>query len=260
MSAPADSAASPPLLCRIVDGVAELTLNRPEASNAVDLPAARWWAATLESLGRDSAVRAVVVLGAGKRFCAGGDVRAMADADDRGGYVTDLAGTMDRVLVALGELDVPVVAGVHGAVAGAGLGLMLACDLVLAGAGTRFTAGYPGVGLSPDCGVSYHLPRAVGQQRALEFLLTGRVLTAEEALDWGLISRIEPDEAVQDRARELARQLAAGPSAALGASRRLVRAGWSLSRAAAGERETTVIGDLARSPDAEKLLRQFTSR
>ena len=178
------------------------------------------------------------------------------------GAVARVSGACPRALVGIdvGVEDVPVVAGVHGAVAGAGLGLMLACDLVLAGAGTRFTAGYPGVGLSPDCGVSYHLPRAVGQQRALEFLLTGRVLTAEEALDWGLISRIEPDEAVQDRARELGRQLAAGPSAALGASRRLVRAGWSLSRAAAGERETTVIGDLAHSPDAEKLLRQFTSR
>lgn len=248
------------LRCEITDGVAELTLNRPEAANAVDLAAARQWVSVLETIGADSSVRSVLVVGAGKRFCAGGDVRAMAGAADPADYVAELADTLDAALVTLGSLPVPVIAAVHGAVAGAGLGLMLACDLILAGAGTRFTAGYPGVGLSPDCGVSYHLPRAIGQQRALEFLLTGRVLSADEALSWGLVTGVEPDDQVHTRARELAQRLAAGPSRALGTTRRLVRQSWTLDRAAAGGQETAAIRELAGGADAGQLLRQFTSR
>ncbi len=156
-----------------VDGnVARITLNRPEVSNAVDLPAAHAFEVAVQRAGADDEVRAVLLTGAGPRFCAGGDLAAMAADEDPAGYVRELALVFDRGLRSLAALPKPVVAAVHGAVAGAGLGVVLSADLVVAARSTKFAFAYTGVGLTPDCGVSVLLPRAIGQQRALQLALT----------------------------------------------------------------------------------------
>jgi 2-(1,2-epoxy-1,2-dihydrophenyl)acetyl-CoA isomerase len=243
----------------VTDGVATVELNRPEAANALDLPLAERLGAVVDRLGGDD-VRSVLVVGAGKRFCAGGDVRSFLASDDPPGYLERLASVADHALQRLAELDKPVVAAVHGAVAGAGLAVMLSCDLVVAAAGTKFVTAYAGIGLTPDCGLSWLLPRAVGQQRALELLLTPRTLSAQEAHEWGLVTTVVDDTEVVERGRQLAASLAAGPASALGQARRLVRSSYAAGRAATGADEARTIAAAVQTDDAQRLISAFTSR
>lgn len=242
------------------EGVAHIQLNRPDASNSVNLPLAEAFGHAVDLAADDDEVRAVLVTGAGERFCAGGDVASMVDAADGPAHVEQLALAFDSALLKLGTLDKPVVAGVRGAVAGAGLALMLTCDIVIAGGATRFLTAYAGVGLTPDCGLSWLLPRAVGQQRALELLMTQRVLGAPEAVEWGMVTEVVPNTAVAERAREVARRWATGPSFAHGQARGLVRASYESTRAAVGIEEARVIALAAAQPDSIRLLDGFARR
>jgi 2-(1,2-epoxy-1,2-dihydrophenyl)acetyl-CoA isomerase len=224
------------------DGVAHVRLNRADSANAFDLDTTRAFADVVGKAAQDGDVRAVLVSGAGARFCAGGDVASFAAADDQPAYIHQLATELDAAFQALAALEKPVVAAVHGAVAGAGLALILSCDLVVAAPGTKFAFAYPGIGFTPDCGVSYLLPRAIGQQRALAFALQGKPATADEALDWGLVTEVT--EEPLDRATEVARGLAGGPAIALGHVRRLLRQGWAMDRQQTGAEEARTITEM----------------
>lgn len=237
------------------DQVAHLELNRPGVANALDLETARELQEVVTRAGRDPEVRAVLLSGAGKRFCAGGDVESFATAGDPPAYLLALAAEADAACRSLAELEKPVVVAVQGAVAGAGLGLMLSADLVIAAPGTKFAFAYPAIGCTPDCGVSYLLPRAIGQQRALAFALSGRAASAEEALAWGLVSEVEAEPLV--RAWEIARTWAAGPAEALGQVRRLLRAGWQLGREEMGQEEARTISRAVQGDEAQRLITQF---
>lgn len=242
----------------VTDGVAHLQLHRPDAANALDLPLARALHAAVDRAGAEDGVRAVLVTGAGARFCAGGDVSSFVVAPDPASYLHELATEADAAVRALADLDKPVVAAVHGAVAGAGLGLMLSCDLVVADPATKFVFAYPGVGLTPDCGVSWLLPRAIGQQRALSFALGGRAVPADEALAWGLVTELA--DPVAARARELAGSLAAGAARAHGQARRLLRAGWEAGRVPTGAEEARTISEMVLGEEAQALIRRFVAR
>jgi 2-(1,2-epoxy-1,2-dihydrophenyl)acetyl-CoA isomerase len=240
---------------QITDGVGHLRLHRPERANAIDLPTADAIDRAVRSFADDERVGAVLVSGAGSRFCAGGDAAAMVVAADQLAYVHDLALRLDSALLRLCELEKPVVCAVHGAVAGAGIALMLSCDVIVAAPQTRFVMAYSGIGFTPDCGASWLLPRAVGQQRALAFALTGRQLLTDEALDWGLVTDVAEDPL--DHASKLAATLAAGPAAALGQTRRLIRNAWTVTRPEAGEDESHTVTAAAAQPYAQAALRRF---
>jgi 2-(1,2-epoxy-1,2-dihydrophenyl)acetyl-CoA isomerase len=240
------------------DGVAHIVLNRPEAANAFDLDTTREFAAVVEQAATDAEVRALMLTGAGSRVCAGGHVASFAAAADQPAYIHQLAVELDAACQALAAVEKPVVAAVHGAVAGAGLALMLSCDVIVSAPGTKFVFAYPGIGFTPDCGVSYLLPRAIGQQRALAFALAGKPATAEEALDWGLVSEVV--EGPEARARDLAAGFAAGPATALGNVRRLLRQGWEMSRAETGAEEARTITEMVRGQEAQALIARFVTR
>lgn len=239
-------------------GVAHITLNRPDAANAFDLETTRELAAAVRHAGADPAARAVLVAGAGPRFCAGGDVASFAAAEDQPAYIGQLATELDAAFRALSSLEKPVVAAVHGAVAGAGLALMLSCDVVIAAPGTKFVFAYPGIGFTPDCGLSYLLPRAIGQQRALAFALAGKPTPAPEALAWGMIAEIAEDAPA--RAADLSRTLADGPATALGQVRRLLRQGWEMDRVEIGAEEARTITEMVKGREAQELIAQFVRR
>lgn len=241
----------------VADGIGHIELTRPEASNTVDMALATGLREAVAAAASDDAVRAVLLSGAGKRFCSGGDIRSFVEADDTT-YLRRLADEAGAAVMALEDLDKPVVTAVQGAVAGGGLGIMLGGDVVIAQEGTKFVFAYPAIGLSPDCGVSYLLPRAIGQQRALAFALSGGPLAAEEAQAQGLVAEVVPDALA--RARELATSLAKGAPGAFGDARRLLRASWTRGRAASAEDEAATLSRRGQSPEAQELFAQFLGR
>lgn len=172
-------------------------------------------------------VGAVLLAGEGPHFCTGADVGALAAtgaAEDPRSAVRELAEELHELVRALVEVPVPVVAAVRGWAAGAGMSLVLAADIAVAGVSTRLRPAYPAIGLTPDGGLSWTLPRAVGAARARHILLTDRVLDADEALALGLVATVVPDDEVAAEADGLAQRLADGPTRALGRTKRLVRA------------------------------------
>jgi 2-(1,2-epoxy-1,2-dihydrophenyl)acetyl-CoA isomerase len=209
----------------ISEGVATVTLNRPEAGNTMNLQFGRDLLAAARRCGSESGVRAVVITGAGKAFCFGGDLGAMMmnERDAIEGYLRELTLDLHAAIVTFTRLEAPVIAAVNGTAAGAGVGLVAMADLAIAAEGAKFSLAYTGVGLTPDGSTSYFLPRLVGMKRAMELVLTNRPLTAAEALDWGLVNRVVPDAQVAAEAAALAAKLAAGPLHAFGHAKRLMR-------------------------------------
>jgi 2-(1,2-epoxy-1,2-dihydrophenyl)acetyl-CoA isomerase len=243
----------------IVDGIGRIVLSRPEQSNSFDLPAAQDMTIAVDAVTVDE-VLAITLTAEGKRFCAGGDVASFAAADDAPAYLLELANVLEGALRNLADLSKPVVAGVRGAVAGAGLAVMLSADVIVASKATKFVMAYPGIGLTPDCGVSYLVPRAIGQQRALDFALTGRVLTADEALAWGLVTFVVDDDQVEAKVDEIAQTWATTAPAALGQARRLIRSSWDTSGPETGADESATIAAAVSGDEAQRLVKAFVSR
>ena len=205
-----------------LDGdVWRVTLDHPATGNAVDVPMAEQLAAALTA--RPAEARAVLLLATGDRFCSGADVAGYAAADDLPGLLTELAARWHEVVRAVLYCPVPVVAGVHGTVAGAGVGLLGACDVVVCARSTKLRPGSAALGLSPDGGTSWALTRALGAPRALELLLTDGTLSAADAHHFGLVGRLVDDEEATRAAVDLAAQVAAGPVRAMVRTRDLVR-------------------------------------
>src|SRR5262245_4694500 len=203
--------------------VTVVTLNRPELSNTLNLQMAMDLLAAAMTCGRNSAVRAVVLTGAGKNFCFGGDLRAMtgkgkaADA-----YIRELTTYLHEAISHFVRMDAPVIAAVNGTAAGAGVGLVAMADLAVCATSARFNMAYTSVGLTPDAGTSFLIPRAVGLKRAMELALLNRSLTADEALSWGLVNQVVPDAELLPAALQLAEGLAAGATQAFGRTKRLL--------------------------------------
>lgn len=209
-----------PIAVRQTGVVYRLTLDRAPVGNAIDQDLADAFAAAVHRIAREPDPHVVVLAAAGGQFCAGGDVRAVAAAVDPAAYLHRLAATMHEALVALRESPHIVVAAVQGAAAGAGLALVLNADLVIASDAAVFLSAYAAVGLTPDCGVSYLLPRVVGPRRAAQLAIEGRVLTAAEALEWGLVTDVVAADDLDGAVDSLIARLSAGSMTA--ASRTLV--------------------------------------
>jgi 2-(1,2-epoxy-1,2-dihydrophenyl)acetyl-CoA isomerase len=202
--------------------VATLTLNRPDAYNALDLGLGRELFEAAIEVDDDPDVRCVVVTGAGRAFCAGGDVKSFVDNLGRiGAHIKELTTYLHGAISRLCRSDKPVIMAVNGVAAGGGFSLALSGDLVVAAESARFTMAYSRIAATPDGSSSYFLPRLVGMRRALELYLTNRALTAREALEWGMITRVVPDAELRPAVDALARELAQGPSRAFGGAKRL---------------------------------------
>jgi 2-(1,2-epoxy-1,2-dihydrophenyl)acetyl-CoA isomerase len=205
--------------------VALVTLNRPDSGNSLNLEMGMDLLAAAMTCGRNPAVRAVVLSGAGRHFCLGGDLRAMASrGTGADGYLRELTGYLHSAISHFVRMDAPVIAAVNGSAAGAGVGLVAMADLAVCGASSKFTLAYTGVALTPDAGTSFLLPRTIGLKRTLELMLLNRALTAGESLEWGLVNSVAEDAQVLDEALRLAERLSAGPTQAFGRTKRLLAA------------------------------------
>ena len=200
-------------------GVLTLTLNRPDVLNAINGAVHRGIAAGLKEA-RDPDVRAVVITGAGRGFCVGQDLREFEE-HPAGSTGDMLRATYHPNMLAIRALEKPVIAAVNGPCAGAGLSLACACDLRIAGESASFIPGFVGIGLVPDSGGSLFIVRLLGQARAFEWMTTNRRLSSEDALRWGLVSEVVPDEGLVPRTAELAGAYAAAPTKAIAMTKRL---------------------------------------
>jgi 2-(1,2-epoxy-1,2-dihydrophenyl)acetyl-CoA isomerase len=217
-----DSLSSPTVILEIRAEIAHLTLARPESANTMNLQFGREFLACAQAIGAARA-RAVILTGQGKNFCFGGDLKGMmASGADVQAFLSELTTHLHAGMAYLKSLDAPVIAAVNGTAAGAGLGLVLASDLVIAARSARFAPAYLGVGLTPDAGCTFLLPRAIGAKRALHMLLTNLVLDAPQALAWGLINEVVEDGELKGAAEALAVRLSTGPVGAYGKLKRLL--------------------------------------
>jgi 2-(1,2-epoxy-1,2-dihydrophenyl)acetyl-CoA isomerase len=242
------------------DGVAHLTLARPEAGNGISLQLAKDLNTVTTAWALDRTVRAVLITGEGKNFCVGGDLKEFNDQDDMPRHLSDVLTYLHPANARLIRLEAPVIAAVHGSAAGAGMSLAASADLVLAGASSRFVLAYTAIGLTPDGSGSWALPRVVGMRKALELALTNRPLSADEAADLGLVTRVVPDDELAQEALALAHTLAAGPTGALGAAKRLIRESLDTDLEAHLAAETRSLVRAAQSADAIEGIAAFVEK
>lgn len=243
------------------EGVRTIRLNRPERLNAVNSGLADELPLAVDRAAADDAIRAIVITGAGRGFCAGLDLTEPVALDQ--GSRTDRLDPLywvGRWVLALSRCEKPVIAAVNGAAAGAGLGLALACDLRVVARSSRLTAGYVRRGLSPDAGVTWLLPRLVGHGRAADILFSGRDVLADEAERIGLATRVVDDDALADATLALATQLAAGPPIALALTKRLLMESASAPLEAQLRSELTHIKTCFASHDVREALAAFMEK
>lgn len=209
----------------VEDGAAILTLNRPDRLNSFNVVMHKEVQAAMEQVESDAAIRALLITGAGRGFCAGQDLsdRAVAPGDapvDLGESVETYYNPLIRRLAAL---EKPVICAVNGVAAGAGANIALACDIVFAAKSAKFIQSFANIGLIPDSGGTWVLPRLIGQARAMAIALTGEPVLAETAEDWGMIWKAVDDDSLMDVAVNLAKKLAAGPTRGLAATKERIR-------------------------------------
>lgn len=241
--------------------IATITINRPEALNSLDVPTARAMNSAIMPLRERDDLRCIVLRGAGRAFMAGGDVASFAaHMDSAATVINQLLEALNPVVEFLHNDPVPVLACVQGAVAGAGISLMAACDLVIAADNTRFLIAYDKIGAPPDCGGTHFLPRQLGDKRAAAFMLLGESWTAAEARDYGLINRVVAAEEFDAECQKLSAQLASGPTKAYGAYKTLVREGANRSLAENLEAERIAFCAATETEDFKRGVTAFLNK
>jgi enoyl-CoA hydratase/carnithine racemase len=251
------------LLYEMKDGVATLTLNRPERLNALGDTLRDDLQDAVTRASDDPDVRVMIVTGAGKGFCSGGDVKAMSERKDSGSgrpLMEKVAPGRDRTVLALRDAPKPVIAAVNGAAAGAGFNLALCCDIRLASTAAKFSQAFVKRGLHPDWGGTYFLPRVVGTAKACELIFTGAIIDAEEALKLGIVSAVHPPEELLPAAQALARKIADGPPIAIRLAKRGIYHNLECDLRQALEYETFAQNICFDTEDAAEGIRAFVEK
>lgn len=248
------------LLCVVADGVATLTLNRPAVLNALNLELKSALARTIQDIDQRTDVRAVVITGAGRAFCSGGDIEEMDAARSPADTRTRLLALHRTIFAPLAALEKPVIAAVNGAAVGAGLSLALACDIVFASDQATFGLAFAKRGLVPDAGAAYRLVRLVGVARAKELAFAARTLGAAEALELGLVQRVIPADELLAATHAHAAELAQGATVALGLTKRLLDLAPHSSLEAMTEHEIGAVIQAIGTADHAEALRAFAER
>ena len=234
----------------VENGLATMTFDRPDAANGMNLAMMKEMFDVSIRCDEDPDVRALIVTGTGRFFSAGGDLKGFHDAGDQvGSLLKEMTTYLHSSISRFARMDAPVIAAVNGVAAGAGFSFACACDIVLAARSATFTMAYTAGGLSPDGSSTYFVPRAIGTKRAMELMITNRRLSADEAHDWGLVNKVVEHDVLLDEALDLGQQLAAGPTRAYGAVKRLLGATIGESLESQMESEAREIARLASETD-----------
>ena len=245
------------LILRKEDSVATITLNRPERLNAISPELISELISATEDIGQDESVRAVILTGAGRAFCAGGDVKDLlsqtTDPPELMGRSLEAA----RMIAGMRNVPKPLIAAVNGPAVGAGCNLALACDMIFAAENATFSEAFISLGLHPDCGGVYLLTRLVGVARACELIFTGKTISAREAERIGMINQVVAAEQLESTVKELAVRLANGPSTAIGLAKTTIYQGLTMDMASVLEAEARAISLCIATDDAKEGIAAF---
>lgn len=250
-----------PLLFERDGAVARLTLNRLDAANAIDMTLGRALVEAAIACDSDDSIRCVTVTGAGRMFCAGGDVALMAASGDRvGAVVGELASTLHMAMSRFARMKKPLIQLVNGPAAGAGYGFALSGDIVIAARSAVFNAAYGALGVSPDGGLTWLLPRLVGLRRAQEIIIGNRRISAEEAAAMGMITKVVDDADLAAEGAAMAAKLAAGPTGSIGTMRALLLTAYDNSWETHLELEARGIADNVVGPEGREGVAAFLAK
>jgi 2-(1,2-epoxy-1,2-dihydrophenyl)acetyl-CoA isomerase len=245
----------------VEDGVGVIRLNRPDDGNAMTAELLRELLDAALTCDEAPEVRAVVLTGNGKMFCAGGDLKVFAAQGDRvSAYIKEVTCALHAAISRFNWMDAPVVTAINGTAAGGGFSLALSTDIAVAAESAKLTMAYTRAGLVPDGSSSYFLSRLVGLRRAKEMVLLNPVLTARQALEWGIVNQVVPDDQVLPVALEMARKWAQGPTRAYGEAKRLVLSGATESLESQMEKELRTIAAMFASPDGREGVKAFIEK
>jgi 2-(1,2-epoxy-1,2-dihydrophenyl)acetyl-CoA isomerase len=245
----------------VKEQAATITLNRPEAANGLNQVMGRELMDAAIRCDEDQEIRAVLLTGKGRFFSAGGDLKYFSDSGEgMSTALKEVTSYIDSAASKLTRMDKPLVVAINGAAAGIGMSFALYGDIILAAESASFTAAYTAAALSPDGGMTYLLPRCIGLLRARELMLTNRRLSAKEALEWGLVSRVVPDAELMSEAEKLVKALAAGPTLSYSSVKRLMSSTFSQTLESQMELEARGIASMSKTADAKEGVGAFLAR
>jgi 2-(1,2-epoxy-1,2-dihydrophenyl)acetyl-CoA isomerase len=245
----------------VADSVATITLNRPDDANALNLQMSKDLFDVAVECDENTDIRAVILTGTGKMFCAGGDIAYFSTQGEKlPTMVKHMTMYLHGAVSRLNRMDAPVICAVNGTAAGAGFSLAIMGDIVMSADHAKYTMAYTRLGVSPDGSSSYFLPRRVGTKRALDLMLTNRLLSASEAESWGMVDYVHPGETLMDEARKMAAMFAEGPSKAYGRVKNLIHDSMHETLESQMERETVGIAESMRSADGREGVDAFVNK
>ena len=248
------------LLFTVEDNVALIKINRPEAGNAINPAMAKDFFKASLICDSDPEIRAVVITGQGKLFSGGGDLNYFAQEPNLRKALLEMTTYLHGAISRFSRMAAPTIAAVNGTAGGGGFSLMCSCDLAIAAENAKFAMAYTAAGLTPDGSSTYFLPRLIGQRRANELTLTNRRLSAQEALDWGLINQVVPADELMPTAISLAKKLAQGSATTYGKAMELMRKSFDNSLETQMEEEAQAISEIANSNNAREGIRAFLEK
>ena len=244
----------------VENNIGRIILNRPEAANAITVPLVKELLDVAIKCESGEPIRALILQGEGTIFCAGGDLKFMTEQDNLRESISEMIGILHVALSKIDHLDAPLIGAITGTAAGAGLSLVSACDMAIAGKSVKFTSAYTAAGLTPDGSSTFHLPRSIGKKRTMELMLTNRVLSADEALDWGLINSVVDDDDVIKEANKLAGRIALGPTKAFGGVKEMIRQSFSNGLETQMELESQIFLKQLKGEDGPEGIKAFTEK
>ncbi|MFA4837484.1 MAG: enoyl-CoA hydratase/isomerase family protein [Dehalococcoidia bacterium] len=242
------------------DGVATVTLNRPEKLNSMSPQLMSDMISAMKDIEEDEKIRAVIVTGAGRAFCAGGDVHELLGPSRDPVKIMNLATDGAKMISAMRNLPKPLIAAVNGPAMGGGLNIALACDIIIAAEVASFSAAFVALGLHPDTGCIHFLTRLLGPARACELIFTGKIIKAQEAERIGLINHVVPSEQLMTTARDLANRLANGPTVAIGMAKASIYQSLTMDLASVMELEARSVGMSMATEDANNAIDAFIKK
>ena len=249
------------ILLTRTENVATITLNRPKAANGISPTLAKELAEAALICDQDTTIRCVILTGTGKMFCAGGDLKSVGgDPANAAIKIKGMADDLHKATSSFARMEKPVIVAVNGVAAGAGFSMAVAGDMVIAAESAKFVMAYTAAGLSPDGSSTYYLPRLIGVRRAMELMLTNRLLKAPEALEWNLVNQVVPDEDLQAAAMKLAQQLANGPTDAFSTVKKLLLCSFDNSLETQMELEGRAIAARAGAANGQEGVRAFLEK